>query len=298
MTQSFFGGGKMDKFQPKVVLCPTDFSDAATFALQYAKVMAGGFQARLVVLYAEAFEPPPYFTSAQENDLLKSLKRSRKTAGAYLARYAKTILGESPEAESLVVDNLAVPAILQTAEQKNVDLIVMGTHGRSGWSRFMLGSVTERVLRETDRPVLTVRHKKGTLEPSASFIRKVLCPVNYTEVALLALEHAAAIAECFSADLRVLNVLESPSGDKMEEGEMDRLCAWVPQELRPRCELKEIVRRGEPAEQIIEVAVSLGCDLLAIGAQHKRFFDSTVIGTTTTRVIQNAPCPVLTVVRK
>jgi nucleotide-binding universal stress UspA family protein len=287
----------MDKFQPKVVLCPTDFSDPATFALQYAKVMAGGFQARLVVLYAEAFEPPPYFTSDQQMDLLRSLARSRRAAETHLLRYVSAILGAGFPVESLIVEGLPVPAILKAAQDRNADWIVMGTHGRSGWSRVRLGSVTERVLEETDRPVLTVRVKRESAEPTPVSLRQVLCPVNYTAVALQALHQAVAIVQSFSANLLVIHVLES-LGEESEESEMDRLCSWIPEDVRSRCQLKEMIRLGNVAEQILELAASTNCDMIVLGAQHKRFFDTTVIGSTTTRVTRHAPCPVLTVVRK
>jgi len=173
----------------------------------------------LIVFYADPFIPPPYFTSAQEDGLVKSLKRSQKAAGDLLARYVQEHAGDSVEAEALVVDQLPVPAILNIAERREVDLIVLGTYGRSGLSRVMLGSVTERVLRETDRPWITVRNKNGASEPSTVSIKQILCPVNFTEVVRKALEHAVAVAECFGADLMVLNVVESPASQAADPDE-------------------------------------------------------------------------------
>ncbi len=285
----------MDKFEPQLILCPTDFSEMADHALRYAGVLAKGFQARLVVLYAETFEPPPYFTADQAKDLLKSLARSRKAAGAHLSRYVKDRAEEYFQAESLVVEGHPAMAILKTAQERNADWIIMGTHGRSGWSRFRLGSVTERVLEEADRAVLTVRGKKGSAEPVPALPRQILCPVNYTEVALQALKQAVAIVERFSASLGVIHVLES-SEEEPEEREMNRLCSWIPEDIRSRCQLKEMVRRGNAAEQILEVAATTNCDMIVLGAQHKLFWDTTVMGTTTVNVTRHAPCPVLTVV--
>ncbi len=287
----------MEEFQPKVILCPTDFSDAATFALQYAKVMAAGFQARLVALYAEAFEPPPYFTAGQEKDLLQSLAGSRKAAATHLSHYVTTRVGKKLPVESLVVEGPPAVAILRNAQDRDVDWIVMGTHGRGGWHRFLLGSVTERVLQESDRPVLTVREKKGAVEPIQVPPKQVLCPVNYSGVALQALHQAVAIVESFSANLLVIHVLES-LGEEAEERQMDRLCSWIPESIRSRCQLKEMIRRGNAAEQILEAAESANCDMIVLGARHKRFWNTTVIGTTTMNVTRYAPCPVLTLIGK
>lgn len=287
----------MEKFQPHLILCPTDFSELATFALHYAKDMAACSGARLLVLYADPFLPPPYVTARQVDELVPALERSKQAARDHLAGYVREQVGEAVETEAIVVEDWPAPAIVNTAERGNADLIVMGTHGRSGLSRVMLGSVTERVLRETDRPVLTVRYKQGIAEPTVS-VKQVLCPVNYTDVALKALEHAVAVAECFHAELWVLNVVESPGGLSTDQQELDRLCGWIPEDVRWRCSVKEIVRRGDAAEQILAAASAIGCDMIVLGAQHKRFFDTTVIGTTTVRVTRHAPCPVLTVIRQ
>jgi nucleotide-binding universal stress UspA family protein len=288
----------METFQPKTILCPTDFSEPATLALRYGKHLADCFDARLVVLYADPFSPPPYFTAGQVEDLAKTIEHLKGAAQEYLARYVSEHIGGSGKVEMAVAENQTVPAILLTAEEKRAGMIVMGTHGRSGINRLTLGSVTEKVLHESDCPVLTVRERKGAAEPSKASVQKVLCPVNYSEVAHKALEHAVEMSRCFKAELLVLHVIESRSTDVKDEDEHRRLCAWVPDGVRSRCSLREIVRRGNAAEQIIEVASSGGCDLIVLGAQHKRFHDTTILGTTTLRVTRHAPYPVLTVIRK
>jgi nucleotide-binding universal stress UspA family protein len=289
----------METFEPKFILCPTDYSELATLALRYGMRFANCFGAQLMVLYADPFSPPPYFTSGQVENLSKEIERSKGTAREYLIRYVKKHVGNLPEpAEVVVVQNEPVPAILDAAEHGNAGLIVMGTHGRSDFRRFLLGTVAEKILHETDRPVLTVREKRSGGTASKVSIEHVLCPINYTEVALKALEHAVAVSKCFGAELLVLHVIESHAADVTDQGEHARLCSWIPDGIRARCSLKEIIRRGNAAEQIIEMASSAGCDIIVLGAQHKRFSDTTVIGMTTLRVTRHAPCPVLTVVHR
>ncbi len=287
----------MEQFHPRLILCPTDFSDLATTAVIYGRDVAACFGARLLVMYADPFLPPPYFTVEQLPDITKALDRSRQVARDHLQRYVREHIGETVEVETRVVEDHAVSAIVQTAEREPVDLIVMGTHGRNGIRRLMLGSVTERVLRETSRPVMTIRPRPAAVERSLLPLRRVLCPVNFTDVAAAALAHAAAVARCFGAELVVLHVLEPSGSALVEETAADTLCRWIPQQVRAQCELRELVRRGDAAEQIITAAEALGSDLIVLGAQHQRFFDTTVIGTTTVRVTRHAPIPVLTVVR-
>ena len=288
----------MEAFEPKFILCPTDFSELATLALHYGMRFANCFGARLMVLYADPFSPPPYFTSGQVENLSNEIERSKGTAREYLIRYVKEHIENLSETEVAVVQNEPVPAIMGAAEQRNAGLIVMGTHGRSDFRRFLLGSVAEKILHETDRPVLTVREKRRGGTASKISIEHVLCPINYTEVAFNALEHAVAVSKCFGAELLVLHVIESHAAEVADQDEHARLCSWIPDETRARCSLREIIRRGDAAEQIIEMASNVACDIIVLGAQHKRFSDTTVIGTTTLRVTRHAPCPVLTVVHK
>jgi len=282
-------------FLPRRILCPTDFSELATFALRYAAELARCSNASLLVMHADPFLPPPYLTVGQIEEWLQTLERAKAATRQYLAEYVRSVIGAQPDVDSLLVEAPPARAILETAQKYDADLIVMGTHGRGGLSRVMLGSVTERVLRESDRPVLTIRAKAETpSEPHVSF-QRLLCPVNYTPIARKALQHAAAIAHCFGAELTVVHVLEDEAHRTSEREALAHLCEWVPEDVRVHCHVKELVRRGNAAEQIIETARALQSDLIVLGAQHKRFFDTTVIGTTTVRVTRHAPGPVLVI---
>lgn len=278
---------------PRHILAPVDFSELSALALQYADALSRCSGARITVLHASSFEAPPYFTQGQIEELRARLRAAQRQAERDLRDFVRKALG--PEAalpEVRVVEGRPTETILRTAAEIGADLIAMGTHGRSGWNRLMLGSVTERVLRESSIPVLTVRANAAP-PPRPLVIRHILCPVNDTAVARRALEHAAEMARCLDANLTLLHVDEGRKPDTIAD-----LCAWVPSEQRARCRIREVVRRGEAAREIIAQAAEEGCDILVIGAQHRRFFDSTVIGSTSVRVVRHAPCPVLTVIAR
>lgn len=284
----------MEGFHPGLILCPTDFSESASLALRYADEFARSSKSDLFVIYADSLIPPPYFTSDQVGELVESRKRARETADRHLQRYVRDVLGDGTQVETAIVEGSPVSSILRAADQRNAGLIVMGAHGVSGFNRLMLGSVAERVLRETDRPVLSVRAREGSASPA---IRRILCPVNFSDVAFAAFGYAVDLSQTFDAELIALHVVE-PGGDDVPKEEFsERLCGWMSAELRLSCTLTHLVRRGNAAEQIIEAASSDSCDLIILGGQHKRFFDATVIGSTTVRVTRHAPCPVLTIVR-
>jgi nucleotide-binding universal stress UspA family protein len=151
----------------KRILCPTDFSECALVALEQASQLARSFDATVDVLYV--YHNPPFiapeitvgYASTAMGQTLAELMKSEAEAGMrdFAARAsAKGItLGEQR-----VVYGDAAATIVDVAKSGNYDLIAMGTHGRTGLSHALLGSVAERVLRRSERPVLTVRHREGT----------------------------------------------------------------------------------------------------------------------------------------
>lgn len=154
----------------KTILVPTDFNELAAAALRHAVQIARATGAEIVLLYADRFEPPAEFTARQMEELVDALAESRRRAGEELDRYARGIVPSAVKVRTVVREDFPAAAIVAAAEELDADLIVMGTHGRGGLSRIVLGSVTEAVLRETRRPVLTVT-RTGEARP----IRKVAC---------------------------------------------------------------------------------------------------------------------------
>jgi len=138
---------------PKTVLVGVDFEDASARALAIGGVVASAFDARLLALHAERFEPPRYFTPEQ----IERLEGERRTAQAaavdHLAQFAAG--ASSYRVESNVVDEPPVDALLDASA--TADLIIVGTHGRRGPGRWWLGSVAERVVRAAPIPVLVTR---------------------------------------------------------------------------------------------------------------------------------------------
>jgi nucleotide-binding universal stress UspA family protein len=274
------------------ILSPVDFSGQSARALRYASMLTRCGNARLVVAYAESFSPPPYFTKSQLGELERQFQDAFRGAESALRRFVDAELDAeaASAAEVRIVEALPVDGIRRLTREIKADLIVMGTHGRSGVNRLLLGSVAERLLRESDVPVLTVRGDKAAVVTPA---KTILCPVNNTPAAREALLMAAHLARCFDGNVVALHVKEDHAGQGIGD-----LCAWVPDEIRSHCTIKELTREGEAAEEIVALAKETPCDLLVIGARHRLFFDSTVLGSTTARVVRHAPCPVLTVYSK
>lgn len=277
-------------YQPKVILAPTDFSPHSALALRYAALAAHRFGARLKVLHAYQFEPPLEFTSRQVNGLARSEERNRRALYRHLKQHVLETIGEFEGLELVVVEAPPVEAIVRESESSPADLVVMGTHGRSGVNRLLMGSVAENVVRRVHCPVLTVRQKEGgaagTEEPK---IEKVLLPLTETEASLQSARVTCALAKQFEAEITVVHVVEPGEPERQEP------FSWVPDEMRQKCTFRTVVRAGNAAEQIISLARESNCDLVVIAAQHRPFFDASVFGSTTDRVMRHAPCPVLVV---
>jgi nucleotide-binding universal stress UspA family protein len=269
-------------FPPRTILVPTDMSPASTSALQYARFFHERFGAAVSVLHAEHIELPPYFSIAQLGDLKRELKKLSRNATDYVKKESSSVLGFLPDTR--VVESAPTDAILEQSKDKKFGLIIMGMHGHSTVERLWMGSVTERVLRQSMIPVLAV-HK----DPSESPIRKILCPMNLSETGRQALEYAATIGKEMKAELIVLHVIE--------KGEEPLACPLADALMHKSCSIKEISFHGNAAKTIAEASNDLKPDLLVIGAERKASKLGELFSSTTAAVMQLAIGSLLVVPR-
>lgn len=151
------------------ILAAVDFGHASEHALRVAGAIGRALGAEVTALHAETFDAPPYFTLEQLDTLERERDRLWRAAADHITVMARRV--GAPDARPRVVDGPAAAAILAAAE--SADLVVMGTHGRRGPQRWWLGSVAERVLRETPRPLLVVRAGEPG-QPAAEVFSRVL----------------------------------------------------------------------------------------------------------------------------
>ncbi len=155
-------------YPPRNILVPVDFGGASGRALRIAGAVADTHNTLLTALHAETLEVPPYFTHDQLASVERHRAESRRDAEQYLAKFVNRYVARAP---GRFVDGPAVPAIL--AASGSHDLVVMGTHGRRGPSRWWLGSVAEHVVRESHVPVLVARDDKQDSDPARVFSQVV-----------------------------------------------------------------------------------------------------------------------------
>ncbi len=272
------------------ILCPVDFSDLSALALHYADALAKCSGGKLSVVYANPFLPPPFFDVTQIAELELQFRQWHASAVSSLRTFVNNTLGaRAADVQASVVEAAPVDGILDGAAKSGADLIVVGTHGRSGVNRLMMGSVAERILRESSLPVLTVRGDSPA--PGEELrIRRLLCAVDDSGGARRALAWAVRMATCFGATVEALYVRE-----KDAEHAIADLDAWIPKAIRGQCEISCSVRAGDAAEEIVAAARETHPDILIIGAHHRPFHEASVIGPTTVLVVRHSPCSVLSV---
>lgn len=239
---------------PQTVLAGVDFGEASARALAIAGVVAAGFDARLRVLHAERFEPPPYFTIEQIARLEAERHEGQAAAVAHLMQFAGH--AAAPVAEAIVLDEPPVDALLR--EAATADLIVLGTHGRRGPARWWLGSVAERVVRAGVAPVLVTR--AATTDPREIFERVVLfqdgttadapalaCAEHFAGLARGTVTKAGPLAACDAAALQQASLVMMPTpGDR---------ASWIFSDPVARilggCDRPVLFIRTQPAQQEI-----------------------------------------------
>lgn len=277
----------MPNFQPASILCPLDLSEASAGVLRWAALLATAYHATLRILHAEWIDYPRYFLPSQEAELAAASVRARSAAVAALGSLVAEYLPARIPHQVAVVEGHPIETILEDARLHHPGLIVMGSHGRSGLARLRLGSVAENVVRLTTVPTLVVRAPQSGQAPAT--ISRILCPVAMDEQPDPGMAVAAGLAATTGASLVALHVEEPGVSVPVHR---DRLCAFVPDDVRTRCHVAEMVRQGNAAEQILLAARENQADLIVLAARHRRLLDFSVIGSTTEAVMRHADAAV------
>jgi nucleotide-binding universal stress UspA family protein len=294
------------------ILCPTDLSEIAPRAFDHAMALARFYQAEIELAYVhEALLPGPLAAAPHAASSVLDPQARERLLGALftLAAPARSV---GIRVNAAVFEGRVVGEILGRARSWPADVLVMGTHGRGGFERWVLGSVTEKVLRQSPCPVLTVPPPAEGLRPAGSVLfEQIVCPVDFSGPSLAALHHALRLAEESAAEITVLHVLEWLAEEEagatafgfdvpefrrhLERDAWERICTLVPAEVRDWCRPREEVVGGRPWREILRVAEQRQADLVVMGVRGRNPVDLALFGSTTHHVVRGAGCPVLVV---
>ena len=288
------------------ILCPIDFSEFSRRALDHAVSIAKWYDAALTVLHVVAPVVPPSPTDdASLWPAIALTADDLKQFEAAAADFVRMEVGDVPITVTVRQGSI-VGEIVELAETWSADLLVVGTHGRSGFDRLMLGSVAERVLRKAACPVLTVPRRIPDVVRTDGLFKRILCTVDFSPSSMKALSYATALAEEADAKLTMMHVVEhnvfepaalagielSDDGG-IQAAALRRLHEAVASDVRTYADVDEIAVVGKPYREILRRADENRAELIVLGA-HGGGVGAIAFGSTTDHVVRQARCPVLT----
>ncbi len=285
----------------KNILFLTDFSEPSEAALPFAISLARANDAKVFVLHVLRPDPLLYTTPEAA---VRAQETQEETAKLEMQRIEAHLAG-LPHETNMEWGTGVWHVIERTIRENKIDLLVVGTHGRTGAQRLLLGSVAEEIFRRSNVPVLTIGPSVRIGVHGGARFHRVLFATDFSKHSLAAWPYATSIAQENEARLMLLHVVplenaknELKLGEMPDENPETSLHRLLPkiEELGSRPET--IVEQGDPAKRILAVAKERGADLIVIGVRNtaSHMGAATHIERATAhRVVANAQCPVLTV---
>ncbi|MFQ6084116.1 MAG: universal stress protein [Candidatus Aminicenantia bacterium] len=278
------------------ILWATDFSDEASEALEYAEFFAKKFTASIFALNViPDFSPALYNTSILiKGELLKKVGELKKIAKKRLSTIKK---GKKINIQNIVLEGNPAEKIIEVAQKKKVDLIVIGKRGLSAIEKFFIGSVANRVLRSSSVPVLVTKKRKQKPQ-----VKKILVPTDFSPLEEIERDYAWEIAKVFDADLTLLHILELHNYDFPPKILDDMLKAVYKEfqkrkrEEKEKIKIKEEVYRAiNAATGIVDFASTHNYDLIVMSTYARSKWERFFLGSTTEKVISYSSIPVFAI---
>lgn len=285
------------------ILVPTDGSDHAIWTAAHARYLAQLFDATIHVITVIDVQSMIGMFDAGEID--EHFVDRLEDEGTRAIEAVEAAIGEESSIRTEVIRGKPAEAILDYVDAHEIDLLVMGTHGRTGLTRYIAGSVTERVLRLANVPIFTVR----TAEQSGEIdYEEVLVPTDGSEHAMAAIDHGLAIAERSDARVHAVNIVDvtdvamdpsyTPPAELIAQLESEGEAATEIIATRAHAaglDAVTEVREGFPAKDLLDYAEEHGIDLIVMGTAGRTGLNRFLLGSTTERVIRHAEMPVLAI---
>lgn len=278
----------------KKILVPTDFSAASRSALPFARTLAQIYGSSLLVAHAIPAEPHRQVVT---DTVPAEEAHPWQIARQQLAGFKQDpLLADLPATQLLEQGDLAevIPAMIREHE---ADIIVLGTHGRTGVSKVFLGSGAEKIYRTASCPVLTVGPKARSKDWG---LRRILCPVDLVENPEPALQYALSLAEENQSELIVLQAIPMvPWQHRPALAHQSRkhLESLIPEQARDWCSPQFLIRWEYPEEAILAAAAECEVDLIVMGVRKARAvsLSAHLPWPVASKLVSSATCPVLTV---
>jgi len=300
------------RVQMKRIVCATDLSDFANKTIPFGVALAREFEARLFVCHIVDVPSSAIYGQAY----LDRVDIQNQALEYAHGRLAQLIDEHAVNWKPVIQIGHTSDEIARVASEEGADLVIAATHGRSGLKRFLLGSVTERLMRTLPCPLLIVRGPDQVadinIEQPFRF-KRILVGIDFSTDSALALKHALSLAQEFESELILAHVIEPPVYKELvvpsvEHGEelqnilherlKTKLANMVPDDARNWCDPQILLLDGQSADELVHHAVVSDTDLIVLGSRGLSLVETLFVGSTTDRVARQAPCPVLSVRKK
>ena len=296
------------KVEFKRIICSTDLSDLSNQSVHYGASLARRFEALLILCHIIDLPVVSVHGAAYTypHEYIEGLKEEA------LEKFDALLKDSKVNWQPAVITGPVASSICNLADSEKADLVIAATHGRSGLKRWILGSVTERLIRTVPCPLMSITPFAGQREaefPKPVQFRNILVGCDFSADSAAALKTAISLAQEYQARLHLVHVIEPVAYREvlLSPGVMDevrvnlntkltqQLTAQVPEEVDHWCEVKTNCLAGKPFEELIKYATIHAVDLIVLGVRGRSLVDSMLLGSTTDRVVRRSRCPVLAV---
>ena len=274
------------------ILVATDLSRASLWSVPYVSAIARQYGSNI---YIGHVLPLAIYTAARPQSFDVIEKECREHAQEKLDRYSAQIKEQRVGVQTLLTEGDVGIVIPDWVKQHHLDLVAVGTTGRSGVRKLFLGSTAEEIIRSADCPVLTVG--RAPSRQRSVGLRCILCATDFSEDSLLAACYALSLALRHGARLILLTVIDEKPGQESKSSLGHRLSDLISNKSKPVPELEVLVASGDPAKKILEIASEHSVDIIALGVRGAGGFARAAshFGSTAHDIVVGSSCPVLTV---
>ena len=290
------------RIQPKTILSAIDFSTFTDTIFSYSVTLCKKYDAKLFLVHVAT-------------DLNRLLEHNETTLDVEVIqkeniRYAQERLEERVKGlpvENEIIIGQGTPAdiISRLASEQQADMVITATHGKAGFKRFLLGSVTEKLIKTLHCPLLVLPPQEhASMPPDAVEIKlnKILVGCDFSSDSQLAFDYGLSMAQEFQAELHLSHVIKPSLYENEREG-IDqlrgrlekKLDGMVPEACRDWCTVKSVLLDGEPYIALVEYAKEQEMDMIVLGIRGHTLLEKLLVGATTDRLIRHSPAPVLAV---
>ncbi len=277
------------------ILLVTDFSECSNNAVPFARLLDSYYRAKVIVVHVVA-------TEADARGGAKSpaeIEEARKTAEAQVQEFIAQNHLSGIVSDTVIAAGPVWEAIAAVVDERRIDLIVLGTRGRTGVGKLLMGSVAQRIFSLAPCPVLSVSPRAQKTWGPDDRLSRLLYATDFSPNSLKALPYALSLAKVSGAELLLLHA-PNPSeaaSPEIDQGYHQHLNALIPPEHKSWCRSDTLVSRGDAAHVILDTATKYNVDFIVIGghAVEGALSPFQVPLTTAYQVVARAHCPVLRV---